>query len=168
MFLSAELLSKEAAQVCIPAYSVWVSPPLGILARPGCGRRVLFRPSWWSCALLSHSALCSVTANDVENLFMCLFVLAHFVMLSFESSLYTLDASPFSCTWFVNSFSTHDDNSEACLWPDLIKNSLYRELRRSVCSYSVTLGYEFRERFALYHFNYPHGHAVGEIGFSLY
>ena len=60
LFLSAELFSREAAPVCIPACSVWVSPPLGILARPGCGRRVLFWLSWWSCALPSHSALLCV------------------------------------------------------------------------------------------------------------
>ena len=135
LFLSAELFSREAAPVCIPACSVWVSPPLGILARPGCGRCLVLAVLEELCAAVSLCfTLCSGTANDVEHLFMCLSALACFVMLRFESSLYTLDASPFSCLWFINSFSSHDDNSEACLWPDLIKNSLYREPRRSVCS----------------------------------
>ena len=57
-------------------------------------------------------------------------------MLSFESSLYILDASPFSRMGFVSSFSIHDDNSEACLWPDLIKNFLYRELCMLVIHHS--------------------------------
>ena len=53
-------------------------------------------------------------------------------MLSFESSLYILDTSPLSYTWFVNIFSVHNDSPEACLWRDLIKNSCYGGLRRSV------------------------------------
>lgn len=108
----------------------------GVIAVLHCGHPDKYE----QCCLIVFLICFSLTANDVEHLFLyffatCIFssvkcppfcprshgIIWGFLMLSFESSLYSSDTSPLSDMWFLSIFSVYNKQpwNLPMAWPQL-------------------------------------------------